>query len=235
VSRPAWSRVYGVFVNKYLYGKKQYLQDWIDGKKGLRLSDIAYYSIMENEQMRDNELAKEFVYDKNQVIFSVNGRRLNPQDMAANPVMTLHPERCFCVCLSGKKNDPVLFDRFKADTCIEVDVLSLVELLKAAFSMLEGVEVIHRDVNYYPPVMASPTPDLIAALFYKRDVYEVENEYRIAVTIPSHRKFFKDPDGAAFAIFSDDPNDIRHMFVNGTEPTINTSYVVSVGSRSAAS
>lgn len=216
---------------KYLYGKKQYLQDWIDGKQGIRLSDIAHYSQMENLQMRDNELAKEFVYDKDQVKLTVNGRTLNPQEMSANPVMTLYPERCFCVCLSGKKDDPELFERFDSDTCIEVDVLHLVELLKAVFIPFEGVDVIHREVIYYTPVMASPAPDLISALFYKRDIYEIENEYRIVVTIPAHRKFFKGPDGVNVTIFSDDPNDMRHIFVNGGIPESNLSYVVSVCSK----
>lgn len=220
-------------MRKFLYGKKLYLKDWINGKQGIRLSDIAYYSIMENEQMRDNELAKEFVYDKDQLIFSFNGVPLNPMEMAANPVMTLFPERCFCVCLSGKKNDPVLFERFKADVCIEVDVLNLVELLRSAVSHLEDVTIVHREVNYYPPVMASPAPDLLSVLFFKRDLYAVEGEYRIALTIPAHRKFFKDSNGENIAIFSDDPHDIRHMFVNGSKPEINTSYIVSVGSKPA--
>lgn len=219
----------GVFMYKYLYGKKKYLQDFIDGKKGIRFSDLAYYSIMENEKMRDDELAKEFVLDKDKVIFSVNGIALNPQDMTDHPVMTLYPQRCFCVCFSGSKNDPVLFKRFEADVCIEIDVQNLVELLKVAVLRLEGVEVVHQVVSYYPAVMASPTPDMMSALFYKRDVYAVENEYRIALTIPVHRKNFKGPNGESIAIFSDDPNDIRHMFVNGTEPRVNLSYIASVG------
>lgn len=214
---------------KYLYGKKQHLQGWIAGKQGIRLSDIAYYSEMENVQMRDNELAKDFVYDKDQVIFTVNGRELSPGDMFANPVITLYPERCFCVCLSGKKNDPALFERFKSDTCLEIDVLHLVEVLKASFSPFEGIEIIHREVNYYPPVMAEPTPDLKSAIFYKRDLFEIENEYRIAVTIPAHRNFFKDNNGESFAIFSDEPNDMRHMFVSGATPESNLSYVSSIG------
>lgn len=216
---------------KYLYGKKQNLQGWIDGKQGIRLSDIACYSKMENLRMRDNELAKEFIFDKEQITLTINGRTLNSREMSANPVMTLYPERCFCVCLSGKKDDPVLYERFESDTCIEVDVEHLVELLKSVFTPFEGVEVIHREVNYYPLVMASPAPDSISALFYKRDIYEVENEYRIAVTIPAHRKFFKVTNGDNMAIFSDDPNDMRHMFVNGANPESNLSYVVSVYSK----
>jgi hypothetical protein len=214
---------------KYLYGKKKYLQDLIEGKQGIRLSDLAYYSIMENEKMRDDELAKNFVIDKDKVQFSVNGFTINSQDMTENPMMTLYPQRCFCVCFSGKKDDPELFERFEADVCIEIDVQNLVELLTVAVSRFEGIDVVHREVSYYPSIMASAGPDMMSVLFYKRDIYEVENEYRIALTIPAHRKNFKGPDGESIAIFSDDPKDIRHMFVNGTDPSINLSYITSVG------
>lgn len=215
-------------MQKYLYGKKKYLKDWIGGKQGIRLSDIAYYSIMDNKQMQDNELAKEFVYDKNKITFSVNGVSLSPHDMAENPVMTVLPERCFCVCLSNKKNDAVLFERFKADVCLEIDVSNLTQLLVVAVSHLEGVNVVQGNVNYYPAIMSSPAPDINSVLFYKRDVYQVEDEYRVAIKIPAHRKFFMDTDGNKIAIFSDDPNDIRHMFVNGLDHEINTSYITSV-------
>lgn len=215
-------------MKKYLYGKKLHLQGWIDGKQGLRLSDIAHYSNMENLEMRDNELAKEFFYDKEQVTFTVNGRKLNPQDMTANPVMTVYPNRCFCVCLSSRGNDADLFERFKADTCIEVDILRLVELLKIAASHLEGVEILHQSVNYYPPLMARAAPGLLEAIFFKKDIYAIEDEYRVALTIPAHRKFFKDSTGKRLAIFSDDPDDMRHMFMNWRDPMVNTSYIVSV-------
>lgn len=219
-------------MRKYLYGKKQYLKDWISGKQGIRLSDIAYYSIMDNQQMRDDELAKEFVYDKNQTTFSVNGIPLDPNDMAANPVMTVFPERCFCVCLSNKKNDAVLFERFEADVCLEIDIPNLLHLLRVAVSRLVGVQIVHDSVNYYPAIMSSPAPGLNTVLFYKRDIYEVESEYRVALTIPAQRKFFKNSSGNRIAIFSDDPNDIRHMFVNGLDREINMSYISSVHYRS---
>lgn len=128
-----------------------------------------------------------------------------------------------------KKDDAELFKRFEADVCIEIDVQNLVELLKVAVSRFEGMSVVHRDVSYYPAVMAAPAPDITSALFYKRDIYEVENEYRIALTIPAHRKNFKGPEGKSVPIFSDDPKDIRHMFVNGTDSSINLSYILSVG------
>lgn len=214
---------------KYLYGQRKYLQDLIEGKQGLRFSDIAHYSIMENEKMRDNELAKEFILDKEKVLFNVNGFALNPQDMTANPMMTLYPQRCFCVCFSGKKDDPELFERFKADVCIEIDIKNLVEFLEIAVSVFEGMAVVHSEVNYYPAVMADTAPDMLSALFYKRDIYAVENEYRIALTIPPHRKSFKGPNDESIAIFSDDPKDLRHIFVSGTDPSINLSYISSVG------
>lgn len=200
----------------------------VKGKAGIRLSDIAYYSIMENELMRDNELEKIFALDKDKVQFLVNGEALDPRDMTEHPVMTITPHRCFCLCLSGRKNDPVLFERFKADVCIEVDVDELVNLLTVAVSRLEGAAVIHREVSYYPLIMSSPPPDLENSLFYKRDVYEVENEYRIAITIPPHRHSFQTTTGESFRIFSDDPNDMRHIFVEGTDKSINLNYITGV-------
>lgn len=213
---------------KYLYGKRQFLDSLAKGEAGIRLSDIAHYSIMENELMRDNELEKVFALDKDKVQFLVNGQALDPRDMTGHPVMRVTPYRCFCLCLSGRKNDAVLFERFKADICIEIDVDELVNLLTVAVSRLEGAAVVHREVSYYPAIMSSPPPDLESSLFYKRDVYEVENEYRIAITIPPHRHSFQTTDGKSFRIFSDDPKDVRHIFVKGTDPSINLNYITDV-------
>ncbi|UXZ98972.1 hypothetical protein K3169_14400 [Pseudomonas phytophila] len=222
-------------MKKYLYGKERFLKGLIEGKKGIRLSDIAYYSIMENENMRDDELAKEFYYDKNQIQLTIAGRTLNPLEMSANPSFVVSPYRCFCVCLSGKNNDPELFDRFKADVCIEIDVKKLVSFLTVAASNFEGMTVVHNPVDYYPAIMVGPLPDFNAAVFYKRDIYKVEDEYRIALTVPMHREYFKSQDGELVRIFSDDSEDLRHMSVDGNEEWINRSYVTAVTYRNHSS
>ncbi|AZL74557.1 hypothetical protein [Pseudomonas oryziphila] len=210
----------------YLYGKRIFLSDLIESKKGIRFSDIAHYSIMENSLMRDNELEKKFVFDKDRVKIEVNGILISPLSMVGHPSVLMQPDRCFCVCFSTKKNDVELFERFEADVCVEIDLERLLEVLNPAVSRFAGMEVIHGPVVYYPELMADPLPDLRAALFYKRDAYKVESEYRVALTIPRHQKRFKSVEGVQVEIFSDNPNDLRHLFVNGTTPEINSHYVL---------
>lgn len=212
----------------YLYGKKRFLGELISGSKGIRLSDIVYYSKMENELMRDDELRKEFVIDKNKYRLEINGMAIHSDEIVGHPSIAFGPNRCFCVCFSTKKNDSELFKRFKADVCIEISLESLLEVLRPAVTKFEGMEVLHGVVNYYPEIMEGPLPSLDSVLFYKRDIYSVESEYRVALTVPSHRKKFTNSEGAVIDIFSDDPNDIHHLFINGTSPQINRHYVKDV-------
>lgn len=212
----------------YLYGKKRFLGGLISGEKGIRLSDIAHYSVMENELMRDDELRKEFVMDKNEYRLEINGMVISPHEMTDHPSMVFGPDRCFCVCFSTKKNDPGLFSRFGADVCIEINLERLLEVLRPAAAKFEGMEVVHGMVNYYPEVMKEPLPTLESVLFYKRDVYSVESEYRVALTVPPHRKKFSNAEGVVIDIFSDDPEDLHHLFINGTSPDINKNYVTGV-------
>ena len=215
-------------MKKYLYGKQKFLSGLISGKRGLRFSDIAHYSVMENEKMRDDELAKEFHYDKNEVGITINGIVLNPADMTTNPSLIVTPYRCFCVCLSGKKDDEELYERFEADVCIEIDVEELVKFLTIAAGKFDGMGVVHNSVSYYPPVMSDPAPDFNAAVFFKRDIYCIEDEYRIAITIPAHRENFRSETGEPIKIFSDEPGELRHMFIESKEEWINRSYVTNV-------
>lgn len=215
-------------MNLYLYGKKKFLSDLIESKKGIRFSDIIHYSVMENKLMRDNELEKKFVLDKGKIKIEINGYHLNPLSMADHPSVLMRPDRCFCVCFSTKRNDVDLFSRFKADVCIEIDLDKLLEVLHHAVSGFVGMDVLHGPVIYYPELMLDPLPDLQNSLFYKRDVYSVESEYRVALTIPRNKKRFKSPDGFEIDIFSDDPDDLHHIFINGNSPEINKHYVSGV-------
>lgn len=212
----------------YLYGKKRFLGELISGSKGIRLSDIAHYSVMENELMRDNELRKKFVLNKNKYKLEINGMVIGPGEMADHPTLEFGPDRCFCVCFSTKQNDPDLFKRFEADVCIEINLEKLLEVLQPAATKFEGMKVVHGKVIYYPDVMSDPIPTLESVLFYKRDVYSVESEYRVALTIPPHRKKFSSVEGVVIDIFSDDPKDLHHLFINGTSPEINKHYVTRV-------
>lgn len=210
----------------YLYGKKQFLGELIEGSQGIRLSDIAHYSNMDNELMRDNELEKVFIWDKNKVKIKVNDFLINPDAMTGNPSISIRTNRCFCACFSTKKNDLDLFLRFKADVCVEIDLDRLLDVLRLASSSFRGMEVLHGPVSYYPEIMSGPRPDIRSVLFYKRDFYHVESEYRVALTVPPKKKAFKGVDGAIIDIFSDDPNDLRHIFINGSAPEDNKQYVM---------
>lgn len=209
----------------YLYGKKRFLGGLIEGSQGIRLSDIAHYSNMKNKLMRDNELEKVFLWDKNKVKIKVNDFLISPESMTEHPSISIKPDRCFCVCFSTKKNDYKLFSRFEADVCVEIELDRLLDVLRRVSSSFQGMVVLHGPVNYYPELMSGPTPDLQAALFYKRDIYKVESEYRVALSIPPNKKKFKGIDGTLIDIFSDDPNDMRHIFVNAIAPETNGQYV----------
>lgn len=214
-------------MKKYLYGKKNVLKDVISGKSGLRYSDIIHYSNMENELMRDDERVKSFEFSKDSYQLFVNDWKINPLHMVGGPVMNIPVNRCYCVCLSNKKNDPDLFVRFKADVCLELDLESLLNFLSIAVQKFEGMAIVHKAVNYYPPIMLSAFPDLDSVLFYKRDFYSVESEYRIAITVPPNRTHFKGEGGERIRMFSDDKDDVRHLTISGT-PEINKSCISGV-------
>jgi len=215
-------------MKKYLYGKRKFLGDIISGKSGLRFSDIIHYSVMKNKLMRDDERAKVFEIPKEYFRLYVNDKEINPADMVGGTVLSMPVDRCYCVCLSSKPNDQVLFERFNADVCLEIDLESLLHFLSIAVQKFEGMAVIHKNVNYYPAIMADAFPDLDSILFYKRDIYSVESEYRIAITVPRHRTHFKGEGNDRIKMFSDDVNDIRHLFINGNTPEINKSYLTGV-------
>lgn len=215
-------------MKKYIYGKEVHLSNWINGYAGIRLSDLDSYSVMENELMRDNELVKSFHLDKNYFTFTVNGHRINPEDVVGHIVIDIPLDRCFCVCLSGKCNDQELFERFKADVCVEIDIEQLVRLLEVATERLEGSTVVHGPVNYYSLPIVGGSPDFEKALFYKPDKYSVEDEYRIAITIPRHRTKVKGSNGEIIDLWSDDPKDKRYVFISHLDREVALSYLSTV-------
>ena len=215
-------------MKKYIYGKEVYLSNWINGYTGIRLSDLSCYSDMDNELMRDDELVKSFKLDKNYFTFTINGHQINPDDVVGHIVMDMPIDRCFCVCLSGKHNDQELFDRFKADVCVEIDVEQLVRLLEASVQRFAGASVVHGPVVYYPDPISSGPPDFERALFYKSERYSVEEEYRIAITIPRHRTRVKGVNGEVIDLWCDDPKDKRHVFVSHADREVALSYLSTV-------
>lgn len=215
-------------MKKYIYGKEVYLSNWFNGYAGIRLSDLDSYSLLENELIRDNELVKKFFLDKDSFTLTINGHAINPANVAGHYILEIPVDRCFCVCLSGKCNDPELYARFKADVCVEVSVEQLVRLLEAGIHRLKGATVVHGPVNYYSEPLMSSSPAFANPLFSKSDRYSVEDEYRIAITIPRNKTSVKSESGEVVGLWSDDPKDKRHIFVSHEEHEAALSYISTV-------
>nr|WP_236165553.1 hypothetical protein [Pseudomonas fulva] len=178
-------------MKKYLYGRLEHLGIFLDGganvpeDRGIRFCDIIHYKTMENETVRDDESHRVFSLDKERFSFEVNGRVLDSQDMSDHPEVILAVPRCYCLCLSNKKDDAVMFERFKADVCIEVDVDFLVAFLVQVVAKRIPIRVLHGEIHYYPKVMATAPPIEETLIFYKdEELYSVEAEYRIALIVP---------------------------------------------------
>lgn len=215
-------------MKKFIYGKEVHLSRWINGYAGIRLSDLDCYSLMENDLMRDDEMVKKFHLDKDSFTFTINGHQINPRDVVGHIMVEIPVDPCFCVCLTGKCNDPELFERFKADVCVEVHVEQLVRLLEAGIQRLEGAAVVHGPVNYYPEPLINSSLGFGNALFYKPDRYSVEDEYRVAITIPRNKRSVKGPGGEVVELWSDDPRDKRHLFVFDNDRESALSYISTV-------
>lgn len=176
---------------KYLYGKYEYLGHFLDGaenvpeNRGIRFCDIIHYKTMENEQVRDDESRRVFTLDKELFTIEINGEKIKSEDLQEHPTAELTVPRCYCLCLSHKQNDPVMFARFGADICIEVDTDVLIEFLVTLVSKRFPFRVLHGDINYFPSVMTVNPPIEEALIFHKdANLYSVEAEYRIALVLP---------------------------------------------------
>jgi len=177
--------------SKYLYGKYEHLGIFLDGGKdvpedrGVRFCDIIHYKSMENEIVRDDESRRIFNLHKEHFTIEINGKTINSDELIDHPGVELPVPRCYCLCLSHKKDDLEMFSRFKADVCIEVDTDFLVEYLEKIVAKRLPIRVLHGDITYYPSVMTSSPPVEEALIFFKdAELYSVEAEYRIAFTLP---------------------------------------------------
>jgi hypothetical protein len=195
---------------KYLYGKKSILTPLVEGEAGFRFSDLSHYARMENELMRDDEMSKTFIIDRFSGELSVNGRVISPEDMTQDLKLTIPTRHCYCLCLSSRKNCDELFDKFKADICIEVNVDLLVEFLKDFFShKFQGMQVIARNITYYSKGHFPKACEVSDLVFYKPDAFNHEAEFRIALFYPLNKLGFKAIDGKILP-FKDD-NESMHI------------------------
>lgn len=210
---------------KYLYGKSEYLTPFINGEVSLRFSDLSHYSRLENEIMRDVELLKIFEIDPSDCVITINNYKLN--DFVGNIKLDIPVDNCYCLCLSDKKNDVSLFERFKADTCLEIDIHKLIEVFESLFlKKFIGTTIEHGAVTYYKVTDIIPENHLHNLVFYKLDLFEIENEYRVVIRFPKERKKFKTVEGLNIPIFAD--GESMHLTMTTEDKKTNNYYLNNV-------
>jgi hypothetical protein len=204
---------------KYLYGKKNILNPLINGDIGFRFSDLSHYTRLENEKMRDDEMSKRFTVDKFDYELNINGRVIDPNSLAKDIEMSVATRHCFCLCLSNRKNSDELFEKFKADICIEVNVASLIEFLTEFFcNKFKGMEVIGRDITYYSEKYLPKNANALDLVFYKPDSFIHEDEYRIALFYPENKTCFKANNGDSVPFILE--SESTHMSFNDPDKKV---------------
>ncbi len=213
-----------IVVIKYLYGKEQYLSPLIKGDVGFRFSDLSHYARMENEAMRDDEMVKIFAIDRSAFEVKINDHVIDPESMTTDPTISFPARHCFCLCLSNRKNSEELYERFKADVCIEINVGLYIEFLRDFFkNRFQGMEVVAKDITYYGnsslPKVSSPD-DLV---FYKPDVFSHEREFRIALFYPEDKPGFEAREGDTILFYNEDES--NHLTLSYPDPEFQKQFI----------
>jgi len=149
------------------------------GQAELRFCHIDHYATLENNLMRDDESKKIFTSPDGTISITHKGKTTpvtNAETIKTTP-------ECYCLCLSNTKNSKELYERFKADICLEVDVDRLVELMTETESPmleLDTCRILSRHAIYFNGQSDVPW-NLDSAPFYKNKHFDIEDEYRIAV------------------------------------------------------
>jgi hypothetical protein len=201
--------------SKYLYGKKENLGNFIRDGGPLWFRDIYALKMLENEVIRDNECSRNFNIDSKQIT-SIN---INGQDfqLAKNSKLKLSQptRRCHVLCLSNNGNNKILFQRFRADICIELNVELLIQILKESYDK-SNIEVIGKDVEYFSTDCLPESIDPFDLVFKKdADKYHIENEFRIAIFWPyDHKTLMQSESGNSVSVFNLVPNDNDHICLN---------------------
>ena len=197
---------------KYLYGKKNILSPLIEGEISFRFSDLSHYARLENEKMRDDEMSKTFTIDRFNEL-SVNGRILDPNSLTKDIEIRIPTRHCYCLCLSNRKNSDELYNEFKADICIEVNVELLIEFLMDFFGKrFKGMRVVGRDITYYGKKHLPKNTNALDLVFFKPESFIHEDEYRIALFYPENKTCFKANNGDSVPFILDDES--SHMTFN---------------------
>ncbi len=172
---------------KFLYCKYDNLKSFIHHGKYLRFYDINYYKNLENDLIKDDESNKRYFHTADNIdLLQVNEIKINPNIIKGKLEISIPTRRSHVLCLSNIGNNVILFDRFEADLCIEINVDLLIEILKSYFQNIEErIEVIGKNVDYFKINEKEMELDNKKLVFKKNyEDFHIENEYRIAIFYP---------------------------------------------------
>lgn len=166
---------------KFLYCKYDNLKKFIHNGAPIRFTDINKFIKLENEKIRDDESKKTFDYTPQHGVLEVDGIKIDFVDLQ----LSYLTRRAHVLCLSNDGNSEELFNHFKSDTCIEIDVDLLIKMVKDKSKIIdEKIEVIGKNVEYYRSgsKIIIDGRELVFRKNYEK--FHTENEYRIAIFYP---------------------------------------------------
>ena len=166
---------------KFLYCKYDNLKKFIHNGAPIRFTDINKLIKLENEKIRDDESKKTFVYTPQDCVLEVGGIKIDFEDLQ----LSYPTRRAHVLCLSNNGNSEELFNHFKSDICIEIDVDLLIKIVKGKSKIIdEKIEVIGKNVEYYRSGSKIITDEKELVFRKNYEKFHVENEYRIAIFYP---------------------------------------------------
>ncbi len=214
-------------MRKFLYGKKVFLQEVVDGLVSPRFTDISHYSRMDNESMRDDEGSKFFSLSECALEVFSGDCDFRLGGAGVGSMLSIPTEHCYCLCLSGRGNDPELFEKFKADICIEIDVEVLLDIVGSVLShRLKGAAVDAREITYYEPSLPPISVGSRDLVFFKPIQFSHEAEFRVVIFYPKDKRGFI-CDGGVFVPFSI-PGDSLHISFSSEDSSVFKRFVKGV-------
>ena len=186
----------------YLYGKNEHLSPLFKDYGQIRFRDIASLIELENESIRDNELVRKYYLDHTKYLFQIKDHVIAPGDIVAPVKIELSTRRCHVLCLSKKEYSQIMFERFKANICLKINVSFLVRLLESTFGK-SGCRILHREVLYLSNILALPSNKSEDLVFIKNDKYKIEEEYRVALFYPYDEKTAYSSNGRRVNMFGE--------------------------------
>lgn len=167
---------------------------------------------MENAEMRDNEMERNFTIDRHLFPIFINETRVDPENMTANPYFTLFPGHCYYVFFTSRGNEPELYDKFQKNICISFYVNRLQEQLELLSERLPDIFFQGKDITYCHPGTFMPDEPI----FIKPLNFAHEAEYRIALFYPLNKTGFLTKEGRDIPFRIE--GESIHMEVDHTEP-----------------